>query len=395
VSGTLRLAWRFVAFHRTRTIVLVACLALTISLPVSMRILVQRFEQQLTLRAESTPLVVGASGSRVDLVLHALYFRGQPPRESAMREVDRITNSGYATAIPVFARFRAGGFSLIGTTSEYFTFRQLRLARGNNLRRLGDCLIGSRVATERNLIPGDALLSEAESAFDPDGSFPLKMRVAGVLAESGTPDDEAVFVEIHTAWIIAGVGHGHVRPQVPTDVEQQPGDAGDSSEPVHDPGLIEFTEITDENADAFHFHGPTDRFPVTAIIAIPHDDRSATLLMGRYLDADDPSQLLNPVDVIQELLQFVVRLRQFFDMAFAVLSAVTVLFFMLVMALSVRLRQREFETMHRLGCSRLLIIRLVATELLIVVMMSLSVCVVLQIGIWFAMPWVVTGWLAA
>ena len=212
MSGTLRLAWRFVAFHRTRTIVLVACLALTISLPVSMRILVQRFEQQLTLRAESTPLVVGASGSRVDLVLHALYFRGQPPRESAMREVDRITNSGYATAIPVFARFRAGGFSLIGTTSEYFTFRQLRLARGNNLRRLGDCLIGSRVATERNLIPGDALLSEAESAFDPDGSFPLKMRVAGVLAESGTPDDEAVFVEIHTAWIIAGVGHGHVRP---------------------------------------------------------------------------------------------------------------------------------------------------------------------------------------
>lgn len=391
--STLRLAWRFITFHRIRSIVLVACLALTVSLPLSMRILVSQFEQQLTARAKTTPLIVGASGSRFDLALHALYFRGQPPRESAMREVERIRASDYASAIPLFARFQAGGFPLVGTTSDYFAFRHLSLARGRRFDRLGECVLGARVAAELDLSPGDALLSQSENAFDPDGPFPLRMRVAGVLGRSGTPDDEAVFVEIHTTWIIAGIGHGHAQPQRATTSDRPRADNDGADEPDHEPGVIEFTEVNDQNADSFHFHGPPERFPVTAIIALPKDERSETLLMGRYLSSDDPAQMLKPVDVIEELLDFVVRLRRFFDMAFAVLAAVTTLFFVLVVALSLRLRQREFETMFRLGCSRLLIVRLVATELLMVVVMSLVVTVALQALAWFAMPRMIAEWL--
>ena len=35
------------------------------------------------------------------------------------------------------------------------------------------------------------------------------MRVTGVLAATGTADDEAVFADIKTAWLIEGLAHGH------------------------------------------------------------------------------------------------------------------------------------------------------------------------------------------
>ena len=67
--------------------------------------------------------IIGAAGSRFDLALHALYFRGQPPRETSMREVQRVIDSGFATAIPMLARFKAEGFPIVGTTPEYLSFR--------------------------------------------------------------------------------------------------------------------------------------------------------------------------------------------------------------------------------------------------------------------------------
>lgn len=388
MTATLRLAWRFVAFHRIRTMVLVGCLSVTMSLPLSMRILVAEFRQQLTSRAGSTPLVIGATGSRFDLALHALYFRGQPPADTSMSEVDRINESSYATAIPMLARYRAEGFSVIGTTTDYFELRRLSLADGQGYRRHGDCLLGSTVAKQLNLRPGDTLLSTPELAFAIDGAFPLKMRIVGILAESNTCDDEAVFVEIHTAWIIAGIGHGHASSQhSQTD--------GVPNKPVHEPGLTEYTEITDNNASSFHFHGSPDQFPLTAIIAVPNDERGETLLLGRYLDPEQTTQAIRPVEVVEELLQFVFRLGQFFDLVFAALAVIALLFASLVVTLSLRLRQREFVTMNRIGASRGLIVRLVTTELLIVLTISLALSGLLQVCIDSVAPQLVSTWLAS
>lgn len=354
------------------------------ALPVSLRVLVLEFEEQLSSRARSTPLVAGAAGSRFDLVLHALYFRGQPPAETAMQEASRIDESGYARAIPIFARYQAGGFPLIGTTSEYLKLRTLRLAKGGGIERHGDCLLGHAVAEELGLAPGDSLLTDPELVFDPDGSFPLKLRVTGIFGESSSPDDRAVFVDIDTAWIVAGIGHGHA------DRDQ----ATDSDEAAHDPAMIEYTEITDENIESFHFHGERDSFPLTAIIAVPTDERAETLLLGRFLDPEQPVRMLKPDEVLDELLDFVIKLRQFFDLAFAVLAIVTVTFVLLVIALSLRLRQREFETMYRLGCSRWIVLRLVAAELTIVTMLSGAVFFALQLAMIATAPLVVSHWLS-
>ena len=369
MSGTFLLARRYVWHHRGRSLVLVACLTLTFSLPLGLRFFTRHFETRLTARARATPLVIGAAGSRFDLALHALYFRGQPPRETTMAEADRISGSGFAKAIPLLVRFKAEGSPIVGTTAGYLKFRGLRLLKGESWSRHGDCVLGANVASRLQLEPGESLMSEPENVFDLDGSFPLKMRVTGVLAKANSPDDNAVFVEIHTAWIIAGIGHGHAPSRMPASSD----DAATSSEenaPAHDASLTEFTEITENNAKSFHFHGSRDQFPVTAILAVPSDEESETLLMGRYLADDDPSQVLRPVEVIDELLDFVMRIRQFFELAFAIMASVTAALLTLFVILAIQLRRREFTTMFRIGCRRFQIVRLVGAELLILFSIS-------------------------
>ena len=92
-------------------------------------------------------------------------------------------------------RQRARGFPIVGTTLDYFAFRQLQIRHGTTLIRLGDCVLGAGVARKLGLEPGDRLLSDPENVFDIAGAYPLNMRVVGVLDDSHAPDDNAVFVD--------------------------------------------------------------------------------------------------------------------------------------------------------------------------------------------------------
>ena len=60
MSGPLYLAWCYVARHRAKTAILVTAIALIVFLPVGLQVLVGQSARELTARAESTPLLVGA-----------------------------------------------------------------------------------------------------------------------------------------------------------------------------------------------------------------------------------------------------------------------------------------------------------------------------------------------
>ena len=85
-----------------------------------LRVLVDRSGRELRARAESTPLLVGAPGSKLELVLNGLYFDPRPPEPLSYGEAARIDSSGLALAIPLHTRFTARGKRIVGTTLNYF-----------------------------------------------------------------------------------------------------------------------------------------------------------------------------------------------------------------------------------------------------------------------------------
>ncbi|MEZ6122449.1 MAG: hypothetical protein R3C49_04650 [Planctomycetaceae bacterium] len=379
MNGPLYLALRSLWWFRGRAFTIVLCLALTLWLPITIRLLLNGFRAEITARAESTPLVIGARGSRIDLALNALYFDTAPPETTTMAEADYVQESGFATAIPVHVRYRtqnvnnARSAAIVGTTLEYFEFRRLGIGQGQGLAMLGDCVIGCRVAEQMQLKPGDHLLSAPKNAFNLAGDYPLKMNITGILAPSHSPDDHVVFVDVKTAWIIDGIGHGHQSLQHETSDDGRILNRTDDNITAS-AAVLPYTEITRENLHSFHFHGDEKDFPVSAVIAVPNSRRDQTLLLGRYTSVrNDRALCVKPADVIQDLLQIVFRVEQIVWLASLLATVVTALLLTLVLVLSVRLRAAELQTMFKLGCSRWTVATLIGTEIGLLIIAGLTV----------------------
>ncbi len=368
MRDVLYLAWRYLVYNRLKTVILVTSITLIIYLPVGLNVVVEQSGEHLTARAEATPLLVGAKGSPLELALNSLYFSLDFPELVDYSEATSITDSGLATAIPLYVRFRSRSQPIVGTSLDYFDFRGFDFASGRPMAVLGECVIGAAVAEAMGIGVGDSVTSSPETVFDLAGVYPLRMRVAGVLSKSFTPDDDAIFVDVKTAWIIQGLGHGHqdlARPEAAASVLNRTDD-----NIVANAALVQFNEITADNADSFHFHGDLAGYPLTAVIAVPNDEKSGVILRGRYTDDDVESQIVRPVNVIDELLDTILTIQQFIVAAVVIVGLATVATATLVFMLSLRLRRREIDTMLKIGGSRPRVASMLLAEVAIVIVLS-------------------------
>ena len=374
MTGALFLGWRYLAHHRFKSSILIASITLMLFLPAATWLLVEDSATALTARADVTPLILGTRGSELELVLNTLYFHAESPAEIDNQTLVEAQATGLADVIPIHSRFQAQGAPIVGTSLEYFNFRDLKIAEGRQIGLLGECVIGANVAARLGLVPGESITSSPETVFDIAGVYPLKMTIAGVLARNGTADDDAVFVDVRTAWIIQGLGHGHAdlaTPGAPVLSRRDGMITANAS-------LTQYAEITRDNISAFHFHGSKDSFPLTSIIAVPPDQKNNALLRGRYQDSDS-LQLVVPGKVLDDLLETVFAVQNYVILGLAILSLATVAVITLVFLLSQQLRKGEFHTLLRIGASRGYVSVLVASEIGFVFLISALLAVLLTL----------------
>lgn len=368
MKDVLYLAWRYLVFNRWKTGVLVAALTVIIFLPLALELVLDRSSERLRSRAADTPLLFGAPGSALELALSSLYFSGESPATLEYAMVDELGDTKLATAIPLHLGYRVGSQPVVGTSPDYFTFRGLSVARGRMLALTGETVLGAAAARALDAEPGDGVVTSPESVFDVTGTYPVRLRVVGVLAPTGTPDDEAVFVDVRTAWIIGGIGHGHEDLADPTasgSVLKR-----DGANIVANAALVQYREITPENLADFHFHGAVDEFPLSAVIAAPLDAKSGVLLEGRYQTPDSRVRVVRPAEVMDELLATVFTVRQYVLAAVALVGAATLATIALVFLLSIRLRRAEIRTMTRIGAAPGRVAAILGTEVVLVLVAS-------------------------
>ncbi len=366
------LAWRYIVFNRIKTITLVLCISLVSFLPFALKILLNESEHQLMSRAITTPLLVGAKGNSLDLVMNSLYFSKEKPDFISMKAIEKVMDSYLAVPIPLYTRFHAREYPIVGTTLDYFEFRKHKVAEGRSFAMLGESLIGADVAARLNLKVGGSILSSPENLFDLAGVYPLKMKVVGILQKTNSVDDKAVFVDLKTTWVIQGLGHGH---QDVKKIADESDVLSRSDKLVTTSTKIkQYTEINVDNLGSFHFHGDPSIYPLTAIIAVPNDEKSATILSGRYLSEQKNQQIVRPKKVIEDLLGNIFQIKEFIDAVVLIVAIAMVLAIFLVFSLSFRLRQKEISTILHLGCSRSTVVQLIGAEILIIAVFSGMLC---------------------
>jgi putative ABC transport system permease protein len=372
---SLYIAFKYLLFHKLRTIILISSIGIIIFLPNGLQKLIEESESQMMARADSTPLVVGTKGSSTDLVINSLYFRQEKIENMTMKTTKELRETNLGYPIPLLSTFKARGYSIAGTSLDYFDFRKLKISSGRKFSFVGECIIGSRVADKLDITVGDSLISSPENYFDFAGVYPLKMDVVGVLQETNTPDDYTIFTDLKTNWIIMGLGHGHQ--DLSKTLDQSVILIKDSSNVTANAKLFMYNEITKENLESFHFHGNTENYPITSIIFVPKDIKSGTILRGKFESREILNQIVVPSKVVETLLQSIFRIKQIFNTVFVLVGFATLLILGLIVTLSLRLRKDEIHTMFTIGSSKAKVFEILGLELMILVISSILFALIL------------------
>ncbi|MEL7472302.1 MAG: FtsX-like permease family protein [Planctomycetota bacterium] len=355
----IALALRHAQAHWGRSLLLIGCVFIIAALPLISRSVAGSFERVLRDRAETVPLLVGAAGSRFDLVLAALHWRVSNVAPIELGVVDEIATEPGVRAFPVHARFTAKGEPIAAVPFEYFDFRSLAPREGRLVSQLGEAVLGSSAAARLGLASGDRLPSDQRRSYDITGASSVVLQVVGVLAETGTPDDEAVLVDLETAWLLEGIAHGHEPASSITDPSKLIGRSRDRV--ALSGAVIEHQRVDAHTADSFHMHGERDRLPITAVLVVPPTDKAATLVRTR-INANTARQAISPSKVSKELIESVLRIQRLIDAVSLVVGLAMLCLLALVVTLSVRARANEIRTLRDIGASRAQIVQLFAIE---------------------------------
>ncbi len=362
-------ACRSIRAHPWRNALLICCLALTIACPLTLFVLGKHYQQQMQARTQQTPLIASALGSTIDHILNALYFSNDTHQHTLpWKQFTDARLHDHCHAVPLLTGASYHNLPLIGTSRDYFTLRQLSLQTGTWPLFHGETVVGANCATTLQLTIGDKITCDSNNSFRLATAQPLTLLVTGILEEAHSADDTALFVDIHTSWIIAGLGHGHK-----------------ASTAQADPALIMDDTLNPSSQNRFHFHGHTENFPLSAILLFPETEKAATLLSARY-QSDSQLQIYQPFSEITQLLTIFSPFTIVIALSLVLTALICAVLFVLIFSLTVQMRRSERHSFFILGCSTAFVIRLYATELSLLLLAALICALSVTAFCWSLAP---------
>src|SRR5262245_35081946 len=150
--------------------------------------------------------VLGARGSKLQLVLNAIFHLEASPGNLAYADYEAIKRMPMIkTAIPIAVGDNLRGFRLVGTLPELFTHveyapgRKFQFAQGKLFSAAPDAkeaVAGSFAAQRLRLKVGDTFQPFHGLAFDPKNEHADKYTITGILAPTNTPVDRVVWIPL-------------------------------------------------------------------------------------------------------------------------------------------------------------------------------------------------------
>jgi putative ABC transport system permease protein len=375
---------RHAVHHWGRTGLLAAFLGVALAVPLAARVIIAEHERGLRARAEATPVVIGARTSRFDLAFNALSFRAMPGEGVRYGVFEKLIGREGVRVVPLHARHAARGVPIVGTDADYAALRGLVAREGRWPGVLGEAALGARAARVLGVGVGGVVVSDPVAVYDVTAPPAIELTVVGVLDETGTADDGAVFLSLQTAWLLDGLVHGHVEASGVTDPSQLV--ARGAGHVALSGGVAELERVTEENLDRFHAHGGRGSMPLTALIAVPESDKARTMLMAE-VNAGREAQAIEPGAVVDEVMGVVLRVRGVLDAVALVLGACGVVSAGLVLGLAWRIRAEEIRTLREIGCSRAGLAGIVGAELVVIVAGAVGLGAGLVVAAARAGPW--------
>jgi putative ABC transport system permease protein len=343
-----KIAWRSIQQRRLASSLTAVSMGLGVALVVAVLVILGVIERSYQRNAQGYDLIVGpAKGSATDLVLSTVcHSQGSRPTGtlpySVYRELKERFGNDIKVAVPICLGDNYKDATVIATLPDFFEKFEYRdgqpyvFAEGENFREDApySAVVGATTAHKYGLRKGDKFKPSHGRAGE-GGHEHGEFTVVGVLAPTGTSNDEAVFVNLEGFYR----QHAH-----------------------HEEG-----EHGEEAADEHHHEDetmPEKEKEVTAILVLTEEGDPIRMgALPRVLEKELNVQAVKPSAVIADLLQGLVGDVQVVLLILAVWVVVVAGIGMMVSIYnSMNDRRHEIAIMRALGARRRTVMIVVVLE---------------------------------
>lgn len=318
------------AFH-------VLILAVAVAVTGAVLLVEQATRAQVERDLAGIDLVVGASGSPLQLVMSTVFQADVPTGNIPLAEAERLrADPLVSAAVPVSLGDSYGAARIVGTTPGYAALYQAGLGEGRWWSGPMEAVVGAEAARRQGLAVGDAFVGA--HGLTPGGRAHAghPYRVVGILAPTGAVIDRLVLTDLASVWALH----------------------------AHPPG----------EAEAAHGHDDHDHGHDAAAHAVVQADRQVTAVLIRYRSALGAValppkvariaglQAASPAREAQRLNALVGAGAGALTRLGQGLLGLAALGFIVAMSASVLARRRELALLQALGASRRRLAAVVCVE---------------------------------
>lgn len=197
--------------HLLATFLTGLSIALGISLVVSISSIKDQIKDHFFNISTRCEIIIGAKGSPLQLVLNSIYFMGAPTGNIDYQLFDTLKeNSLIQMMIPVSLGDHYKESLIIGTSLDFFSDKnplvpkKLTFKEGKPFNSTMQAVLGYNIAQENNLKVGDKIIAAhgilQEVEEHQHKSMPYT--VCGILNQTNTPIDRAIFADMVSVWEI-------------------------------------------------------------------------------------------------------------------------------------------------------------------------------------------------
>lgn len=206
------LVYRSLRQHALSTLVTAGSIALAAGLLLTVWVVKTQSQAAFASTTSGFDAVLGARGSKLQLVLNAVFHLEASPGNLSAPEVEAVRrHPAIKAAIPLAVGDNYLGWRIVGTVPqlfdvEYAPGRKHAVEAGGRLfaDRTREAVVGALVARKLKLKAGDTFHPYHGLAFDAAAQHEEVYTVTGILQPTGTPADRVIWIPLSGVQTMAG-----------------------------------------------------------------------------------------------------------------------------------------------------------------------------------------------
>jgi putative ABC transport system permease protein len=400
--GTIRalfgVAYQSLLYRLSGVALAIAAVSISVFVLLSVEHVRNEARSSFASTVSNVDLIVGARTGEINLLLLSIFRIGNPTANISWESVEEISDQPKVEwVVPISLGDSHKNFRVVGTSAEFFDrykygqSKPLVFDSGERFNDTLDVVVGAHVAAELTYDLGDALVLSHGMA---DTSFThhdqVTFTVSGVLATTGTPVDNALFVSLEAIEAIhaeEGSEHHSEHADHKQHADHEESEHHDEHADHEQHADHEESEHHDEHADheqhghheesdQHHQHDHPPIGTVTAVL-VGLDSAAFTLQVQRWINefADEALLAILPGFTLAQLWSLVGGVENVLR-GISILVFVSALFGLNAMMLaSMRERKREIEILRSIGAPSRFIVALLIIESMLIVTVGIILAV--------------------